>query len=285
MLHYILRPANLFTASSLFCGFYSIVVSASAGPGDPDGFLVAAVLILFAGLFDMLDGPVARLTRTTSDFGTQLDSFADLVAFGIAPGVLLYKWGLADVGLFGFAVAFLFVLAGAFRLARYNLGVDRQEPGFSKGVTITVAGATVASLVIYHHRSGLMLLESQLNVIVFTVFLSYLMLSEIRFRTLKSIRFRPLTLALGGVSMFAFIIVTVVMDLSVCLVAVSSIYIGGGLLEEALTRRRRRWGALFEMDDEEDDELGMLEEDEPFPAAVAPSRRGGRRWWARIRRR
>lgn len=283
MLRYILRPANLFTASSLFCGFYSIVLSASASTGDADAFHAAAVLILFAGLFDLLDGPVARITRTQSDFGVQLDSFADLVSFGIAPGVLLYKWGLAEMELVGFAVAFLFLLAGTFRLARFNLGVDRREPGFSKGLTITAAGATVASLVIFHHRSGLALLESQLNVIVFTVFLSYLMLSEIRFRTLKSIRFRPATLALAGLAASTFIVVTVLMDLSACLIVIACVYIGGGLLEGVMTRRRRRWGALYEVDEDEVDELDSLDDEEPLSAPARPPSRM-RRWWPFRRR-
>jgi len=289
VLRYILRPANLFTASSLFCGFYSIVLAASAGTGDTGAFHAAAVLILFAGLFDLLDGPVARLTRTSSDFGVQLDSFADLVSFGIAPGVLLYKWGLADMAWFGFGVAFLFVLSGCFRLARFNLGVDIDEPGYSKGLTITVAGATVASLVIFHHKSGLALLESQLNVILFTLFLSYLMLSEIRFRTLKSIRFRPLSLALGGLSAFAFIVVTVMADMSVCLVAIACLYIGLGLLEGVLSRRRRRHlDALFDLDDEDYDELDegleSMEDDEPLEVPAANRPGGRRRWWPFRRR-
>ncbi len=285
MLRYILRPANLFTASSLFCGFYSIVLSASASTGDTGAFHAAAVLILFAGLFDLLDGPVARLTRTESDFGVQLDSFADLVSFGIAPGVLLYKWGLAEMELLGFAVAFLFVLAGTFRLARFNLGVDRREPGFSKGLTITAAGATVASLVIFHHKSGLALLESQLNVILFTVFLSYLMLSEIRFRTAKSIRFRPATLALAGLTASTFIVVTVLMDLSVCLIVIACVYVGSGLLEGVVTRRRRRWEALYEVEDEPLDEMPAMDDEEPLSAAAPPPRAGGRpRWWPFRRR-
>ncbi|MDP7111729.1 MAG: CDP-diacylglycerol--serine O-phosphatidyltransferase [Myxococcota bacterium] len=285
MLHYILRPANLFTASSLFCGFYSIVLSASAGTGDTGAFHAAAVLILFAGLFDLLDGPVARLTRTTSDFGMQLDSFADLVSFGIAPGVLLFKWGLAEMELVGFAVAFLFVLSSCFRLARFNLGVDLDEPGFSKGLTITVAGGTVASLVIFHHKSGLALLESQLNVILFTVFLSYLMLSEIRFRTMKSIRFRPLTLAVGGLAAFSFIVVTVLADMSACLVAIACLYIGLGLLEGVLSRRRRRHlDALFDLDDDPLDELEPMDDDDPLEVPAATPSGERRRWWPFRRR-
>ena len=240
MLNDIFKPANLFTSSSLFCGFYSIVLSAGAAPHDSGAFHAAAVLILFAGLFDLLDGPVARLTRTTSDFGKNLDSFADLVSFGIAPGVLLFKWGLAGFEVVGFGLAFLFILAGAFRLARFNTGVDEEEPGYSTGLTITCAGATVAVLVIYHHRTGMVLLESQLLIMIFTLVLSYMMISPIRFRTLKSIRLSARTLAAGGLFAFLFIVTTLALDATFILVFVAGVYLAGGLLEEVVSRRRRR---------------------------------------------
>jgi len=276
MWKYALKPANLFTASSLFCGFYSIVLSASATSTDGGSFHAAAVLILFAGLFDLLDGPVARITRTQSDFGKNLDSFADLVSFGIAPAVLLFKWGLAEFEILGFAVAFLFLLAGTFRLARFNLGVDDDDPAFSQGLTITVSGATVAVLVIFHHNTGMALLESQLNILLFTLFLSYLMVSRIRFRTVKSIRFRPRTLALGGLLALSIIIVSVVYELSAFLVLVATIYIGGNLLEQAVTRRRRRWARNLDEWEAEEDELDgfedSLDEDTPLGVSATPNK-------------
>lgn len=276
MWKYALKPANLFTASSLFCGFYSIVLSAGASNTDGGAFHAAAVLILFAGLFDMLDGPVARITRTMSEFGKNLDSFADLVAFGIAPGVLLYKWGLAEFEILGFAVAFLFVLAGTLRLSRFNLGVDDGDPAFSRGLTITVSGVTVAVLVIFHHRTGMELLESQLNILLFTLFLSYLMVSRIRFRTIKSVRFRPRVLALVGLAAFSLLIVAVLLDLSVLLVLIATTYIGGNLLEQAVTRRRRRWASYLdewqaaEEDDEFDEFEDSLDDELPLGAAAGP---------------
>ncbi len=282
MLRYVLKPANLFTASSLFCGFYSIVLSASARPGDSGVLNAAAVLILFAGLFDMLDGPVARLTHTQSDFGKHLDSFADLVSFGIAPGLLLFQWGLAEIQVLGFAVAFAFVLAGCFRLARFNLDVDADDPAYSRGLTITVSGVAVAVLVIYHHRTGLILLESQLAILLLTVFLSYLMVSEIRFRTIKSFRISVRLLALVALAGFGLLIGALLLDAVFVLVGLAFLYIGGGLAETALTHRRRRW-ALSVEDEEGDaiedlDILDDLDDDLPLPAIPgAPPRRF--RWW------
>lgn len=287
MLNDILRPANLFTSSSLFCGFYSIVLSAGAGPQDQGAFHAAAVLILFAGLFDMLDGPVARFTRTSSEFGRHLDSFSDLVSFGIAPGVLLYKWGLAGFELFGFAIAFMFVLCGAFRLARFNTGVDDAEPGYSRGLTITCAGATVAVLVMHHQKTGMSLLESQLVILLFTLFLTYLMVSPIRFRTLKGMRFRGVTLAAAGLFAFAFTITVIVLEMTLTMVGIATLYIGGGLLEGALTRRRRRWElSILEPADEDEDEplLDALDEDDNLAPAGQLHNRPRRRWWPPFRR-
>ncbi len=291
MLNDILRPANLFTSSSLFCGFYSIVLSAGAGTHDQGAFHAAAVLILFAGLFDMLDGPIARITRTSSEFGRHLDSFSDLVSFGIAPGVLLYKWGLAGFELFGFAIAFMFVLSGAFRLSRFNTGVDDGEPGYSRGLTITCAGGTVAVLVMHHHRTGMNLLNSQLVVLLFTLFLTYLMVSNIRFRTLKGLRFKGATLAVAGLFAFAFTITVIVLDATLCMVGIATLYIGGGLLESAFTRRRRRWelSILESIDESMDDDvdeplLEALDDEDNLAPEGELHTRPRRRWWPPFRR-
>ncbi len=286
MMNYICRPGNVFTASSLFCGFYSIVLSAGADAGDLASFQSAAYLILFACLFDLLDGPVARLTRTMSEFGRQLDSLADLVSFGIAPGVLLYKWGLAGFELVGFVIAFLFVLAGAFRLARFNLGVDDEDKAYVRGLTITVSGTTVALLVIQHCRTGHFLLDSQFAILLFTLFLSYLMISDIRFRTHKAMRANLRTVVLGSLGVFAIIYIAIAFDLSLCLLVLCTLYIGIGVAEEAFTRRHRRWEflsveSLFEIDDDEEQEalLGSMDEDDDLaPVGQLDGRRRRWRW-------
>ena len=101
---------NLFTVSSIFCGMYAIF---QAVGDSPDRFYKAAVAIIFAVLFDSLDGRVARITKTQSDFGIQLDSLADLVSFGVAPAVVMWQWALADFGWLGSAAAFVYVACGA----------------------------------------------------------------------------------------------------------------------------------------------------------------------------
>src|SRR3954454_20584810 len=110
---------NLFTLSSVFCGFFAITLC--AGPRNIDSLYQAAVAICFAFFFDLADGRVARLTKTHPNLGLQLASLADVISFGVAPAVLVYKWGLTRFGVCGIFIAFLFCGAGALRLARFNV--------------------------------------------------------------------------------------------------------------------------------------------------------------------
>src|ERR1043165_8542856 len=111
---------NLITLASIFCGFNAIRVVALDNP-TTDDFYRAAILLMFAMLFDLLDGRVARMTRTQSEFGLQLDSLADIVSFGVAPALLIYKWVLYRYPVPGLLTAFLFTACGAMRLARFNV--------------------------------------------------------------------------------------------------------------------------------------------------------------------
>ena len=190
MMNYILKPANLFTGASLFCGVYSVMLSAGAQPGDARQFFTAALLIIFAGLFDGLDGKIARLTKTESEFGVQLDSLVDVVSFGVAPGVLLYKWGLEAYGQLGFLLSFVFILFGTFRLARFNIKASEPEKDrrYSQGLTITWAGGMVAVLVLHHTHTKGVPVENHISVALLTVALAYLMISTVRFRTFKEMR-------------------------------------------------------------------------------------------------
>src|SRR5262250_113878 len=110
---------NFITLSSIFCGFYSITVSATAT--EDQHFYRAALLIVFAMFFDTLDGRVARMTKTQSAFGLQIDSLADVVSFGAAPAMLVYQWTLHRLELTGRVAAFTFLACGAVRLARFNV--------------------------------------------------------------------------------------------------------------------------------------------------------------------
>jgi CDP-diacylglycerol---serine O-phosphatidyltransferase len=267
MMKYILKPANLFTGASLFCGLSSVMVSAEAEPHETAAFFTAALLIVFAGLFDGLDGRVARLTKTESEFGVQLDSLVDVVSFGVAPGVLLYKWGLVAYGRLGFLVAFAFILCGVFRLARFNIRTVRDEVAagskkYTEGLTITAAGGMVAALVMNHAKVRATEVDSHISVLLLTVMLSYLMISTVRFRTFREFRRSPLTFGLIAAVSATMVTVLVIYDITMLLVVVGGTYIGSGLLEEAFTfRRRRRADDLYYLDDLLDESV-LLDDDD-----------------------
>ncbi|MES3023095.1 MAG: CDP-diacylglycerol--serine O-phosphatidyltransferase [Pseudomonadota bacterium] len=144
------------TLLSLACGFGSIVISVdNAHIGDPGDFRMAAVLLVLAGVFDALDGFVARATNTASEFGMQLDSIADVMNFGCAPAILLYGYGFVGLGAahptllrMGGLACFVFVACGALRLARFNVNVARTDPRYFVGMPITAGAACVASVVV-----------------------------------------------------------------------------------------------------------------------------------------
>ena len=144
------------TLLSIACGFGSIVISVdNAQVGAPGDFRLAAILLVLAGVFDALDGFVARATNTQSSFGVQLDSIADVMNFGCAPGLLLYCYGFAQFGAahptlvrMGGLACFIFVACGALRLARFNVSVGKTDPRYFVGMPITAGAACVAAVVV-----------------------------------------------------------------------------------------------------------------------------------------
>ena len=131
---------TLFTVGNLFCGFSSIIF-ASRG-----AFSTAAVLIVLAGILDGLDGRIARLTGTTSEFGLEFDSLADIVSFGVAPAFLAYHWALRPLGRVGWLFAFLFVICAAMRLARFNIQTHAASKRYFAGLPSPPAAGVVATL-------------------------------------------------------------------------------------------------------------------------------------------
>lgn len=139
---------NLLTTGGLFSGFYSIVASLH---GD---FQIAAVAILIANIFDALDGRVARLTRTATRFGIEYDSLADLVAFGVAPAMLIYCWALEPWGSWGWLAAALYLTCAALRLARFNVQFDSVEKRHFVGLPSPAAAEAIAATVLLFYRFG-----------------------------------------------------------------------------------------------------------------------------------
>ncbi len=139
---------NLLTTCGLFAGFFSVIASVR---GD---YQQAAVAVLIANVFDILDGRVARLTNTSTRFGIEYDSLADVIAFGVAPGVLIYTWGLAQWGTMGWLAASTYVACGALRLARFNVQYETTEKRHFLGLPIPAAAEVIASTVLLHYYLG-----------------------------------------------------------------------------------------------------------------------------------
>ncbi|CAH0256378.1 hypothetical protein SRABI118_03105 [Massilia sp. Bi118] len=194
------------TLLSIACGFGSIVISVDNAPvGNPDDYRLAAILLVLAGVFDALDGFVARATNTQSDFGVQLDSIADVMNFGCAPGLLLYCYGFAQMGLehptlvrMGGLACFVFVACGALRLARFNVMVGRTDPRYFVGMPITAGAACVASVVVaWPDPVAATDMARAFLVMLLMVAVGALMVSTIRFPSSKQPKSKAVFVALG----------------------------------------------------------------------------------------
>ncbi len=191
---------NSLTLSSLFCGIHSINLSITAT--SPRDMMFAAWLLVVAMVCDALDGRVARMTKTESDLGVQLDSLADLVSFGVAPAFLMYGWGMKALGGWGLFFAFVFAACTALRLARFNVMASEHE-GVMKhflGLPSPLAAGAVISVVLAHvSMTGKIATGASLSVAAMSVLLGLLMVSNVRYRTFKDVNFRgPAGLALLG---------------------------------------------------------------------------------------
>jgi CDP-diacylglycerol--serine O-phosphatidyltransferase len=238
---------NIITMSSIFCGFDSIRISATA-EGDDD-FYRASLLLVFALFFDTLDGRVARLTKTQSAFGLQIDSLADVISFGVAPSLLVYKWSLEQRPGLGLAAAFLFTAAGAARLARFNVlsmgdkGAPSKPGKYIVGLPVPGAAGILISLVLANHAMGdeLMLRGPKYvyGLATLTIFLSFLMVSTIQFRSFKDLRLNARTLALVAFAVGSSAVVSLQTRPAFVLVWLLSCYVVIGLAESVLTLSRR----------------------------------------------
>ncbi|MCW7753051.1 CDP-diacylglycerol--serine O-phosphatidyltransferase [Desulfobotulus sp. H1] len=170
---------NMLTSMNLFCGFYAII---SAINGQ---YETAAISIFVAIVFDILDGKVARATNTTSRFGIEYDSLADLISFGLAPGLLIYLWALQPMGRLGWLAAFLFMICGALRLARFNSMVDATPGSDFSGLPIPGAAAMAATTLLLCERTLVSFVEWPFIPMIMLYALSFLMVSNVRYSSFK----------------------------------------------------------------------------------------------------
>ena len=234
---------NLLTSASLFAGFYSLVAAINGS------FIPAAWAILVSGIFDGLDGRVARITGTTSKFGLEYDSLADLVAFGVAPGILAFTWGLQTYGRLGWLAGFLYVATTALRLARFNT-LGSSGPGskdFFIGLPCPSAAAMVATTVLLCHHFGILGPVRHYGVLLLVYSLSFLMVSNVRYHSFKEVKWfsqHPFR----GIIAFLLTMVIIAIEPKVTLFLIFFAYVFSGPLLHSLSllRSRKKKAAVFE---------------------------------------
>ena len=232
---------NLFTCSSIFLGFYAMTLC--TGEASPAQLNQAAFSIFFAIFFDAFDGRVARMTRTQSDFGVELDSLADVVSFGAAPALLVYKWALAPLGFLGFFLSFAFAACGALRLARFNVLAHRGEKGSSRffvGLPIPLAAGAIVSIVIAHYNASGSIGDATTRIFIAAVvgLLAFLMVSTIRYRTFKDVHLSRKSLIVFALMCLGGLAVGLATRASFVMVVYMGAYIVMGLAEWVIGRRR-----------------------------------------------
>lgn len=221
---------NLLTSAGLFSGFYSIICTFNKR------YWLAAVMILVAQLCDGLDGRLARLARATSSFGVQYDSLADVIAFGVAPGILVYEWALRPWGRWGWLAASLYVTCGALRLARFNVQIASVEKRHFVGLPIPAAASVIAATVLlYYWFGGEGETGKHITMLLVIFAVAGLMVSEIRYYSFKEVRFHhrhPFPVLLG---LIGLIYLTVGTPQVILFLGTASYALSGPLM--ALVRR------------------------------------------------
>ena len=169
---------SLFTVLNLFCGFMSIISA------EAENISQACLFIIYAGLFDAFDGVVARFTGTSSKFGVELDSLADLVSFGVAPSFILYKSYFFMHDGFGIALSSLIMIFGALRLARFNAQLVGFDKNYFFGVPVPIPAVTVSSFFLFYYNKNFSAYLSEAFIYVLAIALPILMVSKFRYDTL-----------------------------------------------------------------------------------------------------
>jgi CDP-diacylglycerol---serine O-phosphatidyltransferase len=231
---------NLFTTGGLFAGFYAII-AASAGQ-----FTDACIAVFIAGILDGIDGRVARLTGTQSEFGVQYDSLADLVSFGMAPALVMYHWSLISLklvgpnwGKLGWAVAFLYAACAALRLARFNTQVGSIDKRYFIGLASPAAAAMMVSFVWVCTANGYSGDQMRAVAPVVTAIAALLMVSRFRYYSFKAlpwgerVPFIVFPLVVG-------VFVALAVDPPVVLFAISALYLLSAPLWGLFSRIRRK---------------------------------------------
>lgn len=239
---------NALTTGAMFAGFYSII------SGINGHYVAAAVAVLVAGLLDGLDGRVARLTNTQSEFGVQYDSLSDVISFGLAPALLAFNWSLSSLrelgpmaGKLGWLAAFLYVACAALRLARFNTQAASAEKSYFQGLASPAAAGTLVATIWFFIDQGVSGDTVRWVIWIETVVLGLLMFSRIRYFSGKSWP-KGDRIPTGFLFLVVLVFVLLAIDPPTVMMLIGVIYVGSGLVVTLLGRRqwksrrnRRRW--------------------------------------------
>lgn len=224
---------NLFTTAALFAGFYAIV-AAMHGRFEP-----AAIAIFVAMLLDGLDGRVARLTNTQSDFGAEYDSLSDMVSFGLAPALVIYEWALSDLGKLGWLAAFIYTATAALRLARFNTQVEHADKRYFQGLASPSAAAIIAGGVWLGEHYAVFPAQFDYLVWAITVLVGLLMVSNVRYYSFKTFNLRN-RVPFVAILVIVLVLVLVSANPPVVLFSVFAVYALSGPVLTLVQLRRRR---------------------------------------------
>jgi CDP-diacylglycerol---serine O-phosphatidyltransferase len=241
---------NLFTTAALFSGFYAIVAAMG------ERFEAAAIAVFIAMILDGLDGRVARLTNTQSEFGAQYDSLSDMVSFGLAPALVMYEWSLHSMGKLGWLAAFIYTAGAALRLARFNTQIGIADKRFFQGLASPAAAAVIVGLVWVGHGYDIVGTRLTWWTLGLTVVVGVLMVSNVRYYSFKDLDLRG---KVPFVAILVVILIFVLISLDPPQVLFGSfvIYaISGPVTTVWLLLRRRRQRKAGETAEGDDTEAG-----------------------------
>jgi CDP-diacylglycerol--serine O-phosphatidyltransferase len=228
---------NLFTTAALFAGFYAVIA------GMRGDFENAAIAIFFAMVLDGLDGRIARLTNTSSKFGGEYDSLADMVSFGVAPALVMFSWALGGLGKFGWSAAFIYVACAALRLARFNTQIETADKNYFTGLASPAAAGIIASTVWVCHDLGWVgsALPHEVSILVgiLTATVGFLMIANFPYYSFKGIDLRrrvPFVVMIVMVLIFGLI----TLDPPSILLAIFLVYAASGPVMLGVKGRKRQ---------------------------------------------
>lgn len=233
---------NLFTTAGLFAGFYAIMQSRL-------GHFEAACLAIYAAMvMDILDGRLARLTNTMSDFGSEYDSLSDMVSFGVAPAMVMYEFAFSSLGKLGSLVAFVYIACAALRLARFNVQ-KLDDKRYFIGVPSPGAAAMIASIVWVCIDYKIPAIDVRFGLVILMVLLAFAMVSNIQYRSFKDVDFRD-KMPFVGLIILVIVIAIIYLDPPMAFLSIGIIYLVSGTIGFAYSKFHKKENNLNETEGE-----------------------------------